>query len=89
MATPFRPSWITVLQEEDDVVTVLNAQTGHVMITNPVGGRILELCDGQKAVPDLIQELAAEYPDAPAEVVDREVRAFLAQAAEKGVIDYA
>jgi pyrroloquinoline quinone biosynthesis protein D len=46
-----------------------------VVVLNPTGADILELCDGTRTVADVVDELGRRYD----RVVDDEVEAFLAK----------
>ena len=50
-----------------------------VVVLNPTGADILELCDGQHSVADIVDELGRRYD----RVVDDEVTQFLARLASR------
>lgn len=52
------------------------------------GRRILELCDGQRTLADVIGQLQAEYPSAEPSKISNEVGTFLKALAEKGAIEF-
>lgn len=52
---------------------------------NGVGRAVLDLCDGRTSVAGMIEQLAARFA-ADAQVVERDVSAFLDQLAQRGVI---
>jgi pyrroloquinoline quinone biosynthesis protein D len=54
-----------------------------VMVLNRTGAEILDLCDGQRTVTQIAQELRARY-DRP---VDEEVRRFLARLVAKRCVE--
>jgi pyrroloquinoline quinone biosynthesis protein D len=54
-----------------------------VTVLNETGAAILELCDGQRTVIDILTELHARYN----QVADDEVRAFLAGLQAKGRVE--
>lgn len=75
-----------VLNVEDEVVTVLNAQTGQTFVTNPIGGQILDLCDGQHTVESIASELHCKFSNIDEQVLLTDVREFLTTAQAKGVV---
>ncbi len=60
---------------------------GALRLQGP-GRRILELCDGQRSLADVIGQLQAEYPSAEPSKISGEVGAFLEALAEKGAIEF-
>lgn len=54
-----------------------------VSVLNGTGGAILELCDGERTPAEIAQELRRRYDD----VVDDEVRLFLARLAAKRYVE--
>ena len=53
------------------------------------GRRILELCDGERTLDDLIRQLQSEFPAAEPEKLSDEVVSFLKRLQEKGAIEFA
>src|SRR5690349_19745727 len=49
------------INQAGEVSTVLNPQTGHIFVINPVAERILQLCDGKRAVGEIIKLLSDEF----------------------------
>lgn len=54
-----------------------------VAVLNRTGADILDLCDGQRCVAEIVAELRSRYN----RVVDDEVRTFLARLAAKGCVE--
>jgi len=52
------------------------------------GRKILERCDGQHTLDDIIRDLKKEYPAVTAERVEAEVPAFIERLHQKSVLDY-
>jgi hypothetical protein len=52
------------------------------------GRRILELCDGERSLGDVIRQLQAEFPSAESSKVSQEVTTFLQGLQEKGAIEF-
>jgi coenzyme PQQ biosynthesis protein PqqD len=66
-------------------LVLLHARTGHYYTLDEVAARIWELCDGARAVDDIVAALHAEY-DAPAEVLAADVDELLAELSAEGLI---
>ncbi len=54
-----------------------------VVVLNATGTDILELCDGQRTVTEIVTELSARY----SRVVDEDVRRFLARLVERRCVE--
>ena len=50
--------------------------------------RILELCDGQRSLGDVIDELCREFPVADLSLIANEVTSFLERMREKGAVEF-
>jgi len=57
------------------------------LLLNPTGADILQLCTGEHTVAGIVGQLAAKYPAQAREEVEREVMAFLAQIASRGLLE--
>jgi pyrroloquinoline quinone biosynthesis protein D len=60
---------------------------GALRLQGP-GRRILQLCDGQRSLGDLIRQLQQEFPEAEPLRISEEVMSFLARLQEKGAIEF-
>jgi pyrroloquinoline quinone biosynthesis protein D len=60
---------------------------GALRLQGP-GKRILELCDGERSLGDLIRQLQTEYPSAESSQISQEVVTFLQGLREKGAIEF-
>ena len=56
------------------------------LLLNPTGADILQLCTGEHTVAGIVGQLAAKYPTQAREEIEREVMAFLAQIASRGLL---
>jgi coenzyme PQQ biosynthesis protein PqqD len=56
------------------------------LILNPTAADVLQLCTGEHTVGAIVDRLADKYAPQPRESVEREVLAFLANMAERGLI---
>jgi hypothetical protein len=54
---------------------------------NPVGVKILRLCDG-KTFGELVKELRRDFPQAAGEQVEQDTAAFLDRLHNRRVVDY-
>jgi len=52
------------------------------------GRQILELCDGQRTIGQIIEELCRLFPSAEASQISAEVTGFLDRLQKKGVIEW-
>jgi pyrroloquinoline quinone biosynthesis protein D len=52
------------------------------------GRRIVELCDGERSLTDVIRHLQTEYPSAELSQISQEVTTFLKALQEKGAIEF-
>ena len=52
------------------------------------GRKIVERCDGQHTLDDIVRELKAEYPSVEPGRIESEVTSFLTRLHEKRVIDF-
>jgi pyrroloquinoline quinone biosynthesis protein D len=60
---------------------------GALRLQGP-GRRIIELCDGERSLGDVIGQLQAEYPSAESSQISQQVTTFLAALEEKGAIEF-
>ena len=65
---------------------VLLIPEGILRLVGP-GKRILEFCDGQRNVSEIIRDLQAEFPAVDPARIETEVNAFLDRLHQKGVLD--
>jgi len=56
------------------------------LILNPTAADVIQLCTGEHTVGTIIDRLAVKYAPQPRETVEREVLAFLASMADRGLI---
>jgi len=49
-AVPVIVEGVTINDDGTATTTLLNPLSGHIFVTNRVGKRVIELCDGQKKV---------------------------------------
>jgi pyrroloquinoline quinone biosynthesis protein D len=65
---------------------VLLIPEGVLRLVGP-GKKIVERCDGQRTVEDIIRELKAEYPSVEPERIATEVTTFIERLLQKRVLD--
>jgi coenzyme PQQ biosynthesis protein PqqD len=61
-----------IAQKAANDFLLFNMEDGNYYSLNDIGGRIWELCDGNRSVSQLVVALAAEY-DAPAEILEKDI----------------
>jgi pyrroloquinoline quinone biosynthesis protein D len=74
-----------VLRHDDLRQTDLLLLPERVVKLNPTAAAILRLCDGQRSIQQVIDQLTSEFPDA--RKLGAEVRVFLGDAAQRGWIE--
>jgi len=72
----------------ENVPSVTQAQLGKVYLTNPVGQKILELCDGTNTVHDIVEVVVKEFKCNDSGAVEQDVTGFLSLAEEKGIVEW-
>jgi pyrroloquinoline quinone biosynthesis protein D len=60
---------------------------GALRLQGP-GRRILELCDGERSLGDVIRQLQTEYSSSESSQISQEVITFLQALQEKGAIEF-
>ncbi len=70
----------------DGEAVVLRQRASEVLGLDPVGSRVLDLCDGTRGIDALVDALAAEF-DAPRETLARDIEEFLDELARIGVVE--
>jgi pyrroloquinoline quinone biosynthesis protein D len=60
---------------------------GALRLQGP-GRRIVELCDGERSVGDVVRQLQTEYPSVESSQISQEVMTFLQALQEKGAIEF-
>lgn len=60
---------------------------GALRLQGP-GRRIIELCDGERSLGDVIRQLQTEYPSAESSRISQQVTTFLKALQEKGAIEF-
>jgi pyrroloquinoline quinone biosynthesis protein D len=50
--------------------------------------KIVELCDGQRSIADIVSELQALYPSAPPDQIAEHVAEFLERLRAKSVVEF-
>jgi Coenzyme PQQ synthesis protein D (PqqD) len=66
--------------------SVVAPAAGRLLITNDLGRLILDRCDGQHTVEDLVTEIGGRFPAQPAEQVRVDVVDFLQNARDRGAV---
>jgi hypothetical protein len=79
---------LLVVNDEADAPSILNPMSGQIFITNQVGKRIMELCDGTRDLLAIVEELTRQFKGVSREAAQRDAEAFLADSAKKGLITW-
>ena len=79
---------LLIVNDEPDAPSILNPMSGQIFITNQVGKRIMELCDGTRDLPGIVEELTRQFKGVSQETARRDAEAFLADSAKKGLITW-
>jgi pyrroloquinoline quinone biosynthesis protein D len=58
-----------------------------VLLLNPTGAAILELCDGQRTFAEMVTTLAARYNSSP-ESLSGDVAEYLGRLRERGLLEW-
>ncbi|HXA76618.1 MAG TPA: PqqD family protein [Candidatus Acidoferrales bacterium] len=61
-----------IAQKASTDFLLFNMDNGSYYSLNDIGGRIWELCDGNRSVSQLVAAIAAEY-DAPTAVLEKDI----------------
>lgn len=70
---------------DDDSLVAFDPTSGQTHIMNDVGKDIVDLCDGSKCFEDIISLLQKQY-DAPEDEIRNDIREYLAELVNKGVL---
>jgi pyrroloquinoline quinone biosynthesis protein D len=66
---------------------VLLVPEGLMKLAGP-GRKILDLCDGQRTFAQILAELDAIYPGAPADQMMRETASYLERLRDRGAVEF-
>jgi pyrroloquinoline quinone biosynthesis protein D len=61
---------------------------GALRLKGPARG-IVELCDGERTLSEIVEELQRRYPSARPATIETEAVALLARLRDRGVLEYA
>ena len=70
---------------DDDSLVAFDPTSGQTHIMNDVGKDILDLCDGSKSYEDIVSLLKKQY-DVPEDEIKNDIREYLAELVNKGVL---
>lgn len=74
---------VSTAEGQEDMLLV---PEGALRLKGP-GRFIVELCNGERTVRQIVQELTQRFSDADAATIESEVGAFLARLRERGAIE--
>lgn len=87
-AKPKKEERIIFSQEEGGIWTLLNPTTGKTFIVNKVGKRVLELCNSERTIEEIVAIIAREFPGAQQQQILTDIVTFLRCAEEEGVLQW-
>ncbi len=70
----------------DTEAVVVRQQAAEVVVLNEVGGRILELLDGQRTLAEVVDVLVVEF-EVERAVLEADAVAFVGEVVEAGVVE--
>lgn len=85
---PKRLEALIINSDDEQAPVLLNPGTGQMLITNPVGKRIVELADGTRDLDSITSQLVTEFHGAQLADVRQHAEAFLAEGERKGVVTW-
>lgn len=74
-----------VWRRGDEGVVVLNPNDGQYFSLDDVGGRIWELCEGERSIAEIAEILAEEY-EADASVIQGDALELLRELRDEGLV---
>ena len=74
-----------VYNDDDSVPTILNTVTGQLFVTNAVGKRVIELCDGTRSLDDIASQLSREFSGCAPQVIRTDIDEFVRQSVQQGL----
>ena len=64
---------------------VLQQTSAEIIMLNQTGSFVLELIDGERSVQDIVERMSADY-EADAEVLTKDVKDYIQQLVDAGVV---
>ena len=82
------PTLLRGVRVKQDIVRAMPVLLGpeRALMLDPIGAAILDRVDGARDLESIVGDLAAAY-DAPADVIRGDVEAFLADLADKRLLE--
>jgi pyrroloquinoline quinone biosynthesis protein D len=74
-----------VWRRGDEDIVVLDPSNGNYFSLDEVGGRVWELCNGERSAGQIAETLAKEY-DAPTGEIERDVLELLEELRREGLL---
>jgi len=75
-----------VINDDEITPTMLNPVTGHIIVTNQIGHKIIQLCDGHTTLGNIAETILDGYEGTSMNVVRADIEEFLERAAQFGLI---
>jgi hypothetical protein len=70
----------------EDKAVIVDPTGAELLTLNQVGTIVWQAIDGTRDEPALVEELATRFPDVPRQTLDGDVRRFLAELANVGLV---
>lgn len=74
-----------VWRNGDEGVVILNPSDGQYFALDEIGGRIWELCEGDRSVLEIAETVAGEY-DATAATIEADALELLEELSDEGLL---
>lgn len=65
-------------QQAKETLILLNLESGTYYALEEIGGRVWELCDGNRTISEIVSVVCEEY-DAPSQMVETDVRELIGE----------
>lgn len=86
MNKTFKKNETIMMRKEETEYLVYNDLDGRIRILNLTAGRILELCDGNYTVDQIVDKLAEEFEDVVRDQCRQDVLDCIRELADKGIV---
>ena len=76
------PNPESILREEDDGAFLFDPENGNLKYINEMGRDIYRMCNGSNSVSDIKSQITQDYPEIPAERIEKDIDRYLHDLAE-------
>lgn len=78
----------SAIAQGEEATSIMNPDTGQILIANEVGARMIELADGTRDIDAIADQVLQEFEGADKQTVVGHIRKFLAKATDKGIMGW-